>query len=318
MAKNDDPRDLNGDGDVSEAERQYYKTANPDPLSAKELAQKYGFALRVLRSNDELWKLFQKAVKGETAGDQMTVDAFTAALQNSKWWAQNNEYARKAWTAQKLGGADWKASVETAEQVVQRRAASFGVRLGKNQLRNIAVRYLYEGWEDPRRSGLLDTTLSTFVGKGKSTGDAALQTDLRQLAWQYGVKIDDSYIDRMQKQIMRGEISEETAIQSIRDKAKSKYSPIAEQIDSGQTTREAMSQYLNSMSDLLELGGADKVDLDDPLIKQALGSNSPGGEPMTAWDFEKVVRRDARWKSSKNGQQTYVNVAQKFLKSMGF
>lgn len=318
MSKKDDPRDLNGDGEISKAEKEYWKNTNPDPLSAKELAQKYGFALRVLRGNDELWELFQKAVKGKTAGDQWTPDAFTAALQNSTWWKENSEYARKAWTAQQLGGADWKTSVNTAKQVVQQRAARYGVTLNDNQLRDLAVKYLYEGWEDPRRSGLLDSALSKYLGKEGSVGDVAFQDSLRTLARNYGVNVDDALIDRLQKQIMRGEITEETAQRTIIDRAKSKYAPIADQIESGLTTREVLGQYTSSMAELLEIGDPDQVDLDDPLIKQALGTPGPDGKIMSAWDFEKLVRRDARWAKTKNGQQSYVNVGQEFLKSLGF
>lgn len=321
MAKDEDnekDKDLDGDGNVSPAERDYWKTLNPDPLTAAELAKKYGFALRVLRGNDELWKLFQKAVKGKTAGDQMTVDGFTAELQNSKWWRENSEYARKAWTAQKLGGADWKVSVQNAEQVVKTRALTYGLKPSKVQLRELALSYLYEGWEDPRRQGLMDAALAKYVGKPSMPGDVVLESDLRKLAWEYGVQVDDDYLDRIQKDILRGKTTEELAIQAIKDKAKSKYKPLATQIDNGETTRGAMSQYLESMSRYLELGGVEKIDLDDPLLRKALGTTDTEGKMVSAWDFEKMVRRDPRWAETKNGTQSYVRTAQDFIKSLGF
>lgn len=316
MADDVSKKDLNGDGKVTPAEEDYWKSVNPDPLSKKELAQKYGFALRVLKSDPELWSLFRRAVAGETAGDQWTADKFTVELQNSSWWRENNEYARRAWTAQQLGGADWKASVENAESVVQRRATSYGVALNKTQLRDLATRYLYEGWEDPRRIGFLDSALSDYLNKENSVGDVEFQTDLRTLAFNYGVKVDDSFIDKLQRQIMRGVLTAEQAEQQIIDKAKSKYAPIADKIDQGQTTREALSMYISSMSDLLELGGEDKVDLNDPLLKQAMSGED--GQMMSVWDFEKAARRDERWKNTKNGQMTYVSFAQEFMKQLGF
>lgn len=319
MAKNSEKdKDLDGDGKVTPAEKDYWKSLNPDPLSAKELAQKYGFALRVLRSNKELWKLFQKAVKGKSSGDQMTVDGFTAALQNTDWWQENNEYARKAWTAQKLGGADWQASVQNAEQVVKTRALAYGLKPSKNQLRELALSYLYEGWEDPRRQGLMDAALAKYVGKPSMPGDVTLQTDLRKTAWDYGVDIDDAYVDRIQKDILLGKTTEELAVQAIKDKAKSKYKPLVNQIDNGETTREAMSPYLESMSRYLELGGVDKIDINDPLLRQALGTTDTEGKMMSAWDFEKMVRRDSRWAETENGTRAYANTAQDFLKSLGF
>lgn len=320
--RNDDPRDLNGDGEVSKAEKEYYDRVTPDPLDAKELAQKYGFALRVLRSNPELWSLFQKALgeaKKGKEGAQWTPDRFTAELQNTKWWSENNEYARKAWAAQKIGGADWRTSVQNAEEVIKRRAIGVGLRLSDNNLRQLAVRYLYEGWEDSRRSGLLDAALSEYVGKNDANpGNVSLNADLQTLAFNYGVDLPDGWLDKTNKEILRGTMTEDLAIQWIKDQAKSKYKPIAGQIDSGQTTREALSQYMSTVSDLLELGGIDKVDLNDPLMKKALGSNGPGEEMMTVYDFEKAVRRDSRWAKTKNGQQSTVNLAQDFLKNLGF
>lgn len=320
--KKDDPRDLNGDGDVSRAEKEYYDRANPDPLSAQELAQKYGFALRVLRSNDELWRLFQKALgeaKRGKEGAQWTTDKFTAELQNTTWWATNNEYARKAWAAQKIGGADWTTSVDNAEEVIKRRAIGVGLRLSENNLRQLAVRYLYEGWEDSRRVGMLDAALAEFVGKNEANpGNVTLNSDFQAIAYNYGVELPDGWLDKTNKDILRGVTTEDLATQWIKDQAKSKYKPIAGQIDSGQTTREALSQYMSTVSELLELGGLDKVDINDPLMKKALGSNGPGEEMMTVYDFEKSVRRDARWAKTKNGQQSTVNLAQDFLKNLGF
>ena len=105
----------------------------------------------------------------------------------------------------------------------------------------------------------------------------------------------------------------------MREKAKSKYAPLATAIDNGETTRSALKGYTGAMADLLELDEA-KIDLDDPLLKRAwTTTNGPDGKPstMTLFDFENEVRKDARWKSTKNGRQTTLNVAQSFLRSLG-
>jgi hypothetical protein len=316
-AKKRKEMDLDGDGTITPQERQLWKASQPDTLSKKELASRYDFALSVIYSNDELRKLFEQAMNAKKG--QWTADKFKAELRNTKWW-KNGKYWRSAYISQKEG-VEWKNDMAGATKAVRDRATSLGVTLNDNQLKRLATRFLYEGWYDGPRQSFLDEALARFIGD-KSVGTEDYQAQLRSLAWNYGVEkvLDDAWYVNAQKRLARGETTIDALSAEIREKAKSKYAPLAGAIDNGETTRSALKGYTTAMADLLELDES-KIDIDDPLLKRAWAANNgPDGTPstMTLYDFEREVRRDERWKSTKNGRKSTVNLAQSFLRSLGF
>jgi hypothetical protein len=61
------------------------------------------------------------------------------------------------------------------------------------------------------------------------------------------------------------------------------------------------------------------ISLDDPTIKQAFTSLNSEGQPITKplWEFEKELRRDERWRFTKNAQQDLMGTARKVLSDFG-
>jgi len=153
------PADLNEDGKVTPAEKRQYRKDKlaPDRLSQGELAQDYGYALRVMKSDPELWSLFQQATNGR---DQWTKDKFTAALMNTDWWAKNNEFQRKGLAARAMGGADWQASLANARLKAQAEATHQGRRLYEEQLASLSEDIVMNGWDQADRGQMLATKIA--------------------------------------------------------------------------------------------------------------------------------------------------------------
>lgn len=314
--------DLDGDGNITPQERQIWKATQPDEVSRAELADTYGYALNVIFSNPELKRLFLRAFNDKKG--QWTAQKFLAELKNTDWW-KNGKYWRQAWVTEKEG-VEWEDQFNAASQVVSRRATAVGVNLSDRQLRRLTRRYLYEGWYEGPRAAFLDNALADFItnpnaGDEATVGNEDYEAQLRALAWDYGVEklLDDAWYASARQKIINGSATFEDLTAQIREKAKSKYAPLAGAIDNGETTRSALKGYTSSMADLLELDES-KVDLDDPLLRKAWTTqNGPDGKPttMTIYDFETSVRRDPRWKQTKNGRQTTLGVADSFLQSLG-
>lgn len=312
--------DVNNDGVISDAERKAWKASQevtPDPLSKSELATQYGYALEVIYANPELRKLFERALNADKG--QWSTDKFLAELKNTQWWS-HGKYWREAWVSEKEG-SEWKNDVSSALEVVQRRATALGATLSDQQARRLARRYLYEGWYDGPRSTMLDNALAEFIGSS-SVGETDYRSRLQTLAYDYGVDklLNDSWYETALQRIARGDTTYDSLTADIKNMAKSKYATLSGAIDSGETTRSALKGYTGSMAQLLEVDES-RIDLEDPLMKQAYASMlGPDGKPsmMTLFDFETQVRKDARWKNTRNGRQTTVNAAQSFLQSLGF
>lgn len=312
--------DLNNDGEISPAEREAYrqrKALEPDPLSKKELADKYGYALEVIYANPELRKLFERALNAEDG--QWESSLFIARLKDTEWW-KNGKYWRTAWVTEKEG-TEWDNTISSAREVVGRRAVALGATLDDKSLDRMARRYVYEGWFEGSRATFLDNALSDFIG-GDTADREDTETTLRQTAWNYGIDktFDDAWYTKSLRRIARGETTVEALTAEMRQQAQSKYKPFSAALERGQTTREAVGSYTTAMSELLEID-ASKIDLDDPLLKRAWTGKvdqEGGSEVMSVYDFETLVRQDSRWRATGNGRKATMSTAMQFLQGLGF
>jgi len=290
----------------------------PDIKDKKTLAEEYGYALNVIYANDELRKLFEEALNAKKG--QWTPEKFKAGLKNTKWYQNHSQSWRDAWVAQKTGGEDWKTQVLDARRLVRERANALGIKISDKQIQDLGKRFLFEGWMDPKNSGEFDAALAKFYNKKDfgSGGEAQQIIDrLKQMAHQYGVKFNDGWFAKANRSIFQQQSTVETWEQEIKDRAKSKYQPIAAKIDQGFTTREALDPYLTSMQEILEIP-ADQVNLNDPLISKALRMDDPEGEGlMSLYDYQTELRKDPRWQSTGNGRRTIMDSMQDFMRSMG-
>lgn len=312
--------DLDRDGNISPAERAAYrqrKELEPDPLSKRELAAEYGYALDVIYANPELRKLFERALNAEDG--QWEPALFIARLKNTNWW-KNGKYWRQAWVSEKEG-SEWGNDFANAQEVVRRRATALGATLDEQQLKRLTRRYLYEGWYDGPRGTFLDNALADYIGGSVADGDDT-EAVLRRQAWEYGIDktLGDDYYVKAMRRIARGEVTLEGLTAEMRQQAMSKYKPFAGALEKGQTTREAVSGYTAAMSELLEIDPT-KIDLDDPLLKKAWTTRpgTEGGEElMSVYDFETTVRQDPRWRATGNGRRATMSTAMQFLQGLGF
>jgi hypothetical protein len=318
------PGDSGGGADVAgkKAKTTASGAVAPDTLNRAQLAAKYGYALKVIYSNPELTKIFETAF-GSGKGGQMDPTGFAAAVENSKWYQENNSFARTAWTAEMLGGADWSAQQETARSQVQAQAAKLGAKLTPEQLDSMTHRYLYEGWAAAGRSNLMDAALSESI-----TGDAAgtlagaagnLQGNLASIAQANGVKLSAGYYSAAAKSVDSSLSTEQDWERDIRTQAASKWPTWSDKIMAGANVKDLASGYIQTMSQVFEID-PNTISLDDPYLRSAMTAVDEKGAPRQVglWDFETKLRQDPRWMKTKQATDSVANIATDVLKKFGF
>jgi hypothetical protein len=328
MAADFKPADLNKDGKVTPKEREKYKknkaaTAAPmvDPLERDKLAAEYQSAVGIIYSVPEIKPLFEKAID-----EGWTADKFKAAVQNSEWYRSNNEYARMAWAQETLGGADWEASLQDARQAVRATATAMGSDVNEQELDALAKRYLYEGWNEPARKGLLNSALSENIsyipdtrGQASLSGGAGqLSDDLRNLARANGVSYSDSWYLAAAKSVASGLSTASDWERDVREQAASLFPVYSEKIRSGMSVYDLASPYINTLAQELEIN-PNQVTLDDPYIRSALGGMDDKGDfaPMGLWDFQKKIRQDPRWENTSKAQNEMTSVTGRVMQMFG-
>jgi hypothetical protein len=288
----------------------------PDTLTRKELAQSYGFALRVIYSVPELRDLFERAVDAEEG--QYTAQRFQAELQNTAWYQENDQYYRTAWAAEQMGGADWEADFQEAKAAVQSTARQMGADVTPEELDALARRFIYEGWSEPSRQGFLSQALSEEIAyMPTETGGAALRgaagtfTDnLKAMSLANGLKYDDEWYLSAARSVASQLTDEAYWERELRTQAASMFPTYSEQINAGMNAMEIASPFINVYAQTMERSPYE-VGLDNPDIRRAMMDG------MGLFDFQQSLRERPEWMNTKQAEDQVSEISLQVMKMFG-
>lgn len=292
-----------------------------DKLNAKDLAAEYDWSYKVIKSNPELWALFKQALNDKTG--QWNAKKFQAELRNTDWYKNNAQYARDAWVAEKLGGADWTQQLQDAQSRVQDAMVQMGANLTPDQMKEFSRRYIYEGWGDPARTALMEQALADYInpdaGGLYAGGAGALQEQLTRTAQQNGLPIDNSYIQSAVRSVQGGLTDANYWDQKMRQQAASMWPAWSDQIMAGVDARDLASGYINTMAQTLEIDPY-SIDLSDGRLRAAVTRVGQDGkaDPMGLWEFQQSLQQSPEWMGTKQAQDKTVDIGVGILQRMGF
>lgn len=249
----------------------------------------YQFVTDLVGSIPELASLVKKA-----SAEGATSDAFSAMLQQTKWWRTNADAAKQYVALSASDPAEYKQRVSQATDHVKQMASGLGINLTAAQLKSYATTDLYQGLSDEALKAQLGsnfTAQANGVNAPPATGDIAqYQQQLNALASAYGVPVTKSWSNGLiQSALTGGQTLDEMlagARSSLINSAKSAYPTLAAQLDAGQTTTDIAQPYIAAMSQVLEVPDSG-IQVTDPTIQKALTNSSllpaAGGssKPMT-------------------------------------
>lgn len=292
-----------------------------DPLERERLAEEYKSAIGIIYSVPEIQPLFEKAVS-----EQWAPQKFISAVQESNWYRSNNQYARQAWAQETIGGADWGVQMDAGREAVRQAATQMGSSLTEPEVEALARRYVYEGWYESSRSGMLAKALSEKItylpderGKNRLVGGAgALEDNLRDLARSNGVYYSDNWYLSAARSVASGLSTADTWERDIRETAASTWAPYADQIRNGMNVYDLASPYINRMAQEFEVDPS-TITLEDPYIISALTNMDDKGNPMpqNLWDFQKKLRNDPRWLNTSKAQNEVTSVTGRVMQMFG-
>lgn len=293
-----------------------YMADNQPVLSVASLQSQYPLVAALISSVPELTSMYQQAVAG-----QWSTDKFIAAVQNSTWWATHSDTARQLFALMKTDPATYQQNVNNLFANVQQMASQLGATLTQSQLHQFAVDALFGGYD--QNQAMLNQKFAEFVKpvSGDHFGGQAgtYEDQIRQAMRDMGVFIPENQLDTQIKQIIGGQSSVQSVMAQLRTQAAGMYPAYANQINSGMNVSDIASPYIGRAQQLLEMGPGE-MNIQTPLVKQALQYMSPDGKPsaMPMYDFENAVRKDPRWLSTDNAQDSFMSNAHRVLQDFGF
>lgn len=279
------------------------------------MAANYGWSLAFLKSNKELWRLFNKAVD-----KNYSVNRFVAELRNTKWFKKHSDSYRQISVLQKTDPATYNKQWQAQLNKIHDMATEAGADLSSKELNLIAHNSLWFGWDDAMIKNSLADYLDQMGQSGHYGGDAGqAEGELRDYAYKMGLKLDDTSLKGWLQNIVRGDESIQDYKAYLQGEAQKSFPGLNDKIKAGQTVYDLASPYMQSMSNILEVPQS-SVDLFDPTIRQALQHQMPDGkvgmDPI--YDFERKLRQDPRWLQTNNARQSIMGTASKVLQDFGF
>jgi hypothetical protein len=133
----------------------------------------------------------------------------------------------------------------------------------------------------------------------------------------YGAGFNQNWIDAAAESVATGATTEQYWTDKLKTQAIGAFPAWADQINNGMTMKQIASPYINAYSNILGIDPA-SVTLSDNLLKQGLQGTDPtkpGAMPL--WEFEKQVRQDPRWATSKDAMDSLSSTGSTILKQWG-
>jgi hypothetical protein len=286
------------------------------PLDKADMAARYGYALAFLKSDPDLWKLFNKAVKeGYTEGQ------FAAEFQASKFYQTKSSSYRQALEQQKTDPATWKENLRKQRAAVDALAGSMGANLTDAALAKVASDVIMYGWTEQELRNKLAGYITVSKDAEGFGGQAGVdESQLRKIAADYGRNPSDEAVRGWVVRIARGEATVNDYIAKSKEYAASAFPAYREQIKSGLTLRDVADPYMQAMAEILELNQSN-IDLRDPMIRKALsGKNADSGKATeySTYDFEMDLRKDPRFARTTRARTEGMNIMDQVLTDWGF
>jgi hypothetical protein len=304
------PEDTHYEGEVTQ----------PMALSAADLADQYGFALTFLKSNKELWNLFNTAINGDGKNDpgQWTSTKFIAKLKTTKWWQTNSESVRQYQLMKANDPAKLAANRAGLAAQIQDSASGLGAMLSKNQLNRITENALMFGWNEAQ----IRNTLSQYIKhkNGVFSGQAADDVQaLHQLAWRNGLNFHGKTFDNWTTSMAAGNTNLAFYQAYIRDQAKALAPSFARELDAGKDLYDIANPYIQAKARILQVD-PESIDLFDPDVRGALSSKDKDGKPTSKslWQFEQEMRNKPEYLKTDEARNNAYSIGHQVLKDFGF
>lgn len=150
---------------------------------------------------------------------------------------------------------------------------------------------------------------------------------VKNFAARNGIMMSDDAASDYATKMVTGKLDEDTVFNTIRESASSAFPKYADKIKAGIDLKTLADPFIQSMSSILEIPYT-SIDLFDPTIRNALSGGyskvtaTPGmggvsrGE-YTLYDFEKDLRKDARWQYTKNAGKVITDSTLRVLQDFG-
>ncbi len=285
----------------------------------KYKAQDYrdaGFSTDWLKKNADVRKVVEKYIAAGKKGEFWSPQRLQQEVEATGWWKKKTEAQRQAQILQQEQPGEWKQRVNDAKRTAQQLGMLMGIKLSTSTINDLGRKGAENGWDqDDYRLAIArhykDVPGTTYSGDAQNAMAA-----LDAYSQAYLIKASDKLKREWVVQILRGDRQVEDFETYFRDRAKSVYKGIADDLESGATTAEVLDPYLQDAAE--ELGvTVGTVDAFDAKWTAALTGNK--GEPLTREEWIAKIRTDRKygWNDTWKAKNEAANLGRELMSLFG-
>lgn len=270
-----------------------------DKIDPKQVEEDYGLSMGLFKSSKELYGLLKKATRGN-----WTATKFQVELRNTNWFKKHSATWRENQALKFSDPQTFRSNVKERQVAINDLARSYGVSLSAATLKKMATVSTMNGFDDARMRDWIANYVKPSK-QGNYGGElAGLQAQLEQTAARNGVRIGGPAMKSWMQAITRGNQTVEGYQAYLRDQAAKTFSAFGDQIRGGMDLQDVVSPYVNSMAEILEIN-PQQIDMFDQTIRKAITQKNAKGQvsPAALGDFEDSLRKDPRWRQTKNANK---------------
>jgi len=272
----------------------------------------------------------------------MTDPEFRKAIRDDVWYKQNSaeikaryvqlyNYRDLVKTGQAKGATDYEKQIATLTRQLENKAREIGSGAASDpEALRRAAENMYitnQSIEDPMTIDFLASSIrpmtSMIAGRategysGKALGD--YQT-LQSIARKNGFAISDIVPGAMtEQQVLRGVATGTIDINRVAQDARKLAAQgqpqyVRDLLGQGYDLFDVYAPYRQTMANILEIGDAEQIDLNDPTLRMAITDKGD----MNLYDFKKALRQDDRWQYTSQAKADVSQAALQVLRDFGF
>jgi hypothetical protein len=272
----------------------------------------------------------------------MTTAALLKEIRADLWYKQNSEEIKARYvqyynyrdlqaSGQATGTTDYEKQIASIEAYLQKRAVELGSAAANDPaaLRKAAENlYITNRSEDVSfitdfLAASIGTTSGMIGGKVTEGYSGQALTNYKLLveaARDNGFQVSDiipggSSEQQVLQGIASGKIDINRVIADTRKlAAQGQPSYVRDLLAQGLSLKQIFTPYRQIMSNVLEIGDPDQIDLNDPLLRSAITDKGD----MNTYDFKKLLRQDNRWQYTQAAKTEVADTALRVLRDFGF
>jgi len=320
-----------------------------DTFSMEQLASRFSIAASILKQDASLVKALNRIMgmsedgKTKIGGVVTDPDLAMAILKETDWFKNNTDDWRKYQFFKDSNPATYQADLKANAEAIVKKYYQMGITVDAQTAIKLAEQAMMKSatvngnvvnynqdYFNKLMADSIDFSKKRILPNGKIVYDLggkveAIAESLYKVADDYGYPATTSnagfsrWLESNTRGLIAGTVNPEDVDNELQARAKSMYPGLVDQLNRGQSLREAADPWITALANEWE-EDPKSLDLNDDFLYRILNQQDEKGNiaPMNLYQAKTMARKSPKWQYTSCAKEEYTNIGQKILQDFGF